>query len=718
MSHSVPPQASFDAEESTGDREAAIQTLLHKRSGQLRNLAKAALAVTRATNLDETLREITHAARRIIGAHQGVVSLPGGTDWSQAINTVALTENYSAWQDYAELPDGSGIYAWVCEENTAVRFTQAELEAHPRWRAFSARSPHRPSMRGWLAAPLIGRDGSNLGLIQLSDKEDGSDFDAADEAMLVQLAQLASAAVEQSQMEAALRESEKRLRLLNENLESAIAQRTAERDRIWQLSPDLMCVATTDGTLLSVNPAWQRLLGWPANWLEGRAASEIKHPDDEQRTASELARLAGGGYRTVNFEDRYRHQDGSWRWFSWVVEPENDLLYCIGRDVTAEKDALAELERTHEALRQSQKMEAIGQLTGGIAHDFNNLLAAVVGNLDLLGRKLQDERLRRYVDSAMAGAQRGAQLTSQLLAFARRQRLSPKVVDVNTLVKGTIDNLLRRTLGGLITIEMLPDEELWPAAVDPTQLESALLNLGLNARDAIPNSGSITVETSNVRVRPGTHADLAPGDYVLVAVTDTGLGMPPEVVAKATEPFYTTKGVGKGTGLGLSTVYGFLRQSGGTLRITSHPGAGTTVQLYLPKSEVPAQPAQERSEVRGRPSGEIVMVVDDDPDVCATTSELLVELGYAVVTASGGARALEVLASNSEIRTIVTDYAMPGMSGADFLQRARKIRPDLKAVVATGYAEGDELGQALPSAAVLRKPFSLTELAEGLRHAG
>ncbi|MBY0332960.1 MAG: response regulator [Acetobacteraceae bacterium] len=363
-------------------------------------------------------------------------------------------------------------------------------------------------------------------------------------------------------------------------------------------------------------------------------------------------------------------------------------------------------------------MEAIGQLTGGVAHDFNNLLGAIVGNLAILGRRLGDERLRRYVDGAMAGARRGAQLTGQLLAFARRQRLVPQPVDVNALLDGAVTNLLSRTLGGLITVELLGAEDLWAAAVDISQLEAAVLNLAVNARDAMPEGGTLVIKTSNVRVGAGTHADLEPGDYVLVAVTDTGAGMPPDVAARATEPFFTTKGVGKGTGLGLSTVSGFLRQSGGTLRITSHPGAGTTIQMYLPRSPVaPAPPAGERATTRTVSKGELVLVVDDDDGMRTTTGELLGELGYPVVLAQSGARALDILAANPAVRLMVADYAMPGMTGAELLARARDLRPDLKVIIVTGYAQGVEISRILPASPVLRKPFSLVELAEGLHAA-
>jgi len=428
----------------------------------------------------------------------------------------------------------------------------------------------------------------------------------------------------------------------------------------------------------------------------------LVHPDDVEASVWSREEIGASG-GTVETEFRVVHPDGSVR---HLVVRARLMLDDAGRpveylgvniDVTGRRTAeaalvelnrsleervaaeVAERAKAEEALAQAQKLESIGQLTGGISHDFNNLLGAIVGNLDLLSRKLADERLRRYVDAAMAGAQRGAQLTKQLLAFARKQRLSPQAVDVNSLVDDTARNLLARTLGGMIELDVLPADDLWPAAIDPVQLEAAILNLAVNARDAMPDGGAIAIETSNVRVGPGTHADLEPGDYVLLSVTDTGAGMPPDVVARAVEPFFTTKGTGKGTGLGLSTVYGFLRQSGGTIRITSHPGQGTTVQLYLPRSSTPAASAAAESiEVEHRSKGEIVLVVDDDDGMRETTAELLGELGYAVVSAPSGARALEILGSNPEIRLMVADFAMPGMNGAELVGRARALRPDLR----------------------------------------
>ncbi len=532
-------------------------------------------------------------------------------------------------------------------------------------------------------------------------------------------------AIERAQAEAAVRESAERLAATFDNVQIGI------------------CETSLDGAIRRANPAFARILGYTPDELAGVRFSDLTHPEHREVDRAGFKAMVAGDLPLYATEKRYLAKDGSTVWASLrssvVRDEQGTPLYALStiQDITERKvaeealrdlnatlerrvaQAVAERERLEEQMLQMQKLQAVGQLAGGVAHDFNNLLAAVVGNLDMLQRKIgTDSPLRRFVDSAMKGADRGAQLTRQLLSFARKQRLSPQPVDANQLIQGTVSNLLSRTLGGLIEIELLPAEDLWPAAIDPTQLESAILNLAVNARDAMPDGGRLTLETSNVRVAPDSHADLEAGDYVLITVTDTGSGMEPDVVARATEPFFTTKPVGQGTGLGLPTVYGFLRQSGGTMRLTSHPGEGTTVQLYLPRSA--SAPAGERpatGPVQARGSGEIVLVVDDDEGVRTTTASLLAELGYAVIDTEKGERALEILKANPGIKLMVADYAMPGMNGAELIARARQARPELKAIVVTGYAQGSELDRVLPVGAVLRKPFGFADLSEALKHA-
>ena len=631
--------------------------------------------------------------------------------------------------------------------------------------------------------------------------------------------------------------AELRLRELNETLETEVAARTAERDHIWRLSPDLMCVARADGTLLSVNPAWERILGWPSAWLEGRNATELWHPDGAGRSAAELRRLAGGGQSRA-FEDRYRHRDGSFRWISWTVQPEGGLVYGIGRDVTAEREtraALAAAERARqeadalyrayfenspealfvigveadggfvveqinpaheasvgfaleavrgrrigdilppapaarvleayrhvvaqgrihqyreifeldsearhwdtslvplrdaegrivrligssrdvtrqvraeEALRQAQKMEAVGRLTGGIAHDFNNLLGAVLGGFDLIRRRPDDpDRVRRIAENGLAAAERGAKLTGQLLAFSRAQRIEQKPLAVAELVEG-MRPLLAQTLGPQVRLEF----ELGacrPVLSDPIQLEMAVLNLAINARDAMPGGGTLTIRTAARRLQGDP--ELPDGGYVELSVGDTGAGMPPDVAARAFDPFFTTKEVGKGTGLGLSQVYGIARQGGGSARIESRVGHGTTVRLILPETDAPLPACQDEAgtaEPAG-PAAATVLVIDDDGDLRRMLVESLDALGYRTLEAADGPAGLAALAGNAP-DLVLLDFAMPGMNGAEVAAAIRAERPSLPIVFASGHAETAAIERvAGPDAWILRKPFRVDEL--------
>ncbi len=389
--------------------------------------------------------------------------------------------------------------------------------------------------------------------------------------------------------ETALAQSEMRLRRLNRVLEAEVTQRTKERDRTWQLSHDLLLVARLDASMMAVNPAWSTTLGWTERDLVGQSCLELVHPDDQTATLAELGRLVAG-LPTRRFLNRYRHRDGSWRWFAWTALPDAGLIYATGRDVTAERAASGTLDVTEEHLHQSRKMEVMGQLTGGIAHDFNNLLQGIGNNLDMVQHRLEQGRAAeagRYVATAHKGVDRAAALTVRLLAFARRQKLQPSSVDAAALIVGLAE-LLERTMGPAIEVEMRLHDSAWPVLCDPSRLESALLNLAINARDAMPDGGRLSIGARHVQLDGAELADwdgATPGDYVEIAVADTGMGMTPEVLARAFDPFFTTKPIGQGTGLGLSQLYGFVLQSGGVVRLDSAPGRGTTVRLSLPRHE-------------------------------------------------------------------------------------------------------------------------------------
>ncbi len=387
---------------------------------------------------------------------------------------------------------------------------------------------------------------------------------------------------------------------------------------------------------------------------------------------------------------------------------------------------VAERTKAEEALRHAQKMEAIGQLTGGIAHDFNNLLQGVIGSLHMLRSRAAAGRtadLGRYVDAALASADRAAALTHRLLAFARRQPLDPKAVDANRLV-ASMEDLVRRTVGPAIEVETVLAGGLWPTLCDPHQLENALLNLCINARDAMPQGGRLTIETGNAHLDDAYAAaqrDVTPGQYVALCVTDTGTGMPPQVIARVFDPFFTTKPLGQGTGLGLSMVYGFARQSEGHVRIYSEEGRGTTVKLYLPRHRgtvgAHAEP-DAGAEITGPPTGETVLVVEDEAAVRLLIVEVLEELGYMPLEAANAAAGLRVLQSGSRVGLLITDVGLPGgMNGRQLADAARQICPDLKVLFITGYAQNAAVGNGLlePGMAMLSKPFALDVLGAKIR---
>lgn len=521
----------------------------------------------------------------------------------------------------------------------------------------------------------------------------------------------------------ATKEAELRLHQLNETLEEQVAERTADRDRMWRLSTDIMLVARMDSTISAVNPAWEHLLGWTSDGLVGSNFLELVYPDDRDATIAEVGHLAEGA-TTFRFENRYRAQDGSYRWISWIAVPDNDLIHAVGRDVTAEKLATQELTQTQEALRQAQKMEAVGQLTGGLAHDFNNLLTGIMGNLELLQLRIARGRLDdvdRFIHAAQGAGRRAASLTHRLLAFSRRQTLDPKPTDVNRLVVG-MEELLCRTVGPSVTIETVGAAGLWTAMIDPGQLENALLNLCINARDAMPEGGKITIETANkwIDTRTAAQRDLAPGQYLSLCVSDTGTGMEPDVIEHAFEPFFTTKPLGEGTGLGLSMIYGFARQSGGQVRIYSEVGQGTTMCIYLPRfiGEADEADTVEISAPAGTGSGETILVVDDEATIRHLIDETLDDLGYTIIGAADGAAGLKVLQSGARIELLITDVGLPnGMNGRQVADAARSLRPDLKILFITGYAENAAFGNGHlePGMELLTKPFTLDDLTHKVR---
>jgi PAS domain S-box-containing protein len=527
----------------------------------------------------------------------------------------------------------------------------------------------------------------------------------------------------------ALRQSEERFRKLadqlaelNATLAQRVEEKTRERDRIWNVSQDLLVVADRNGVWRTVNPAWTKTLGWSEAELLNRTSEWLDHPDDGGRTRKEINKLIQGDL-TVKFEGRFRHKDGSYRWLSWTGVPDRDHIYAVARDVTAEKAAAERLKAAEEALLQSQKMEAVGQLTGGIAHDFNNLLTGIVGSLDLLQTRLNQGRtdnVARYINAAMTSANRAAALTHRLLAFARRQPLIPESVDVNQLVV-SLEDLLRRTIGESIDLEIAAVDDLWCTLCDPNQLESALLNLAINARDAMPDGGKLVISTANARLGSMT-ADtpaLSPGDYICIAVSDTGVGMSAEVAARAFDPFFTTKPIGQGTGLGLSMIYGFARQSNGHVTIDSKLGRGTSVRLYLPRHDggAIAQQVSAGRAAGAASTGETVLVVEDEAVVRGVILETLADQGYRTLEAIDGPSGLRILRTRQRIDLLVTDVGLPGINGRQLADQARETRPGLKILFITGYAESVAMSDSFleEGMEMITKPFELDNLSRRIR---
>ena len=522
----------------------------------------------------------------------------------------------------------------------------------------------------------------------------------------------------------ARREAQLELQAFAESLAREVEVRTRERDRTWELSQDLLGVANGQGYFESANPAWEEVLGWSRQELMAMPFRELVHPDDLAATEAELARLARGE-RTRGFENRYRAKDGSYRWLSWTAVPDGGLNYSAARDITEQKERAAELEAAREQLRQSQKLEAVGQLTGGLAHDFNNLLAAIGGSLELMRRRGLEGRqadLERYIGVAHGAVKRAAALTHRLLAFSRRQTLEPKSVNLNRLVNG-MEDLLRRTLGPGIALENVAAVGLWNVHADPSQLENALLNLCINARDAMPEGGTLVIETANrwIDARSAPGRDLPAGQYVSLTVSDNGVGMSAEVAARAFDPFFTTKPIGMGTGLGLSMIYGFAKQSGGQVRIYSEVGQGTSVSIYLPRHDHKEESTAEAEQVETAPRadrGDTVLVVDDEASLRMLIVEVMQGLGYATLEAGDGADALRILESNQRIDLLLTDVGLPGgMNGRQVADAARTLRAGLKVLFITGYAENAVLshGHLAPGMHVMTKPFEMDALANRVK---
>lgn len=504
------------------------------------------------------------------------------------------------------------------------------------------------------------------------------------------------------------------LKAKNEELEQA----NAKIRRMFEQSIDVICMVDREGRFVEVSPRSLAVWGYAPDEMKGRSYRDFVHPDDLGPTDAGIARL-GHGAEAIHFQNRYVRKDGAFATMQWssVWSNEDDLYFCIARDVT-------EREESEARLRRTQRLEAVGKLTGGVAHDFNNLLTVILGGAEEIEESLPETSpLRGLAGTIRSAAERGADLTGRLLAFARQQPLEPRTVQIDGLL-AAIDPLLRRTLEEDLDLQLVRSGGLWPALIDPGQLENAILNLCLNARDAMPGGGGrITIETANVHL-DRTYADaegdgLQPGQYVMIAVADDGCGMTPETSARVLEPFFTTKPAGQGSGLGLSMVYGFVKQSKGHLRIYSEPGHGTTVKLYLPRAHAGVGgEAGEVALIQEIGGSETIFVVEDDDAVRSHVETTLTRLGYRVIAASDGPSALARLPEMPDFDLLFTDVVMPGgMNGRELAEGVRRQRPNVRILFTSGYTENAIVhhGRLDPGVHLLSKPYRRKALAAKVR---
>jgi PAS domain S-box-containing protein len=741
---------------------------LREEARTLETLNRVGTVVAAELDLENAVQVVTDAATELSGAAFGsffynVLDESGGRYMLYTLSG-APREAFSKFP----MPRNTAVFGPTFAGQGVVR--SDDITKDPR---YGRNAPHYGMPKGhlpvcsYLAVPVVSRSGEVLGGLFFGHPEPGVFTEraerlvagiAAQAAIAIDNARLYRAAqaeiTERAQTEAALRESEARFRNMADS------------------APVMVWVNDPSGSCTYLSRSWYEFTAQTEAQALGFGWLEVVHPEDRERIR-EVCRNANARREPFRLEYRLRRADGEYAWTIDVgaprldesgeflghvgsvldiadrkrAEDEREGLVTALSDLTetlearvaertaelaaANRELMAQIEQrelAEQALHQAQKMESIGQLTGGVAHDFNNLLTIIIGNLETLRRHLgrnpvDPARLRRAADSAFRGAERAASLTQRLLAFSRRQPLDPKPVDANKLVSSMSD-LLRRTLGERIAVEAVLAGGLWRTHADPNQLENAILNLAINARDAMPEGGKLTIETANAYLDESyaaRQAEVAPGHYVVIAITDTGAGMSKEVMAQAFEPFFTTKEMGQGTGLGLSQIYGFVKQTGGHVKIYSELGQGTTVKIYLPRllagedaieaaDHAPTAPADDQSQT--------VLVVEDDDDVRTHSVEILRELGYRVLEAPNGQAALEILTRRPEVALLFTDVGLPGgMNGRQLAEEARRRRPALQVLYTTGYAKNAIVhdGRLDPGVELITKPFGYAGLAAKVR---
>lgn len=512
--------------------------------------------------------------------------------------------------------------------------------------------------------------------------------------------------------------SDRQLREATVLLSQQVAQRTADRDRLWLRSDALLLVARFDGGIVAVNPAWTEWLGWSEQETVGRPMRAFAHSDDEAALDDELAQLRSGAQKRQGTL-RFCHHNGGAHWVFWTASPADGFIHFVGRDVTEEHARREALREAEEQLSHGQKMEAMGQLTGGIAHDLNNMLQGIVMPFQIIRQRIaqgrQDEA-GKYIDAGLASARRAASLTQRLLAFSRRQPLDSRPVDIAASLS-ELESMIKTTCGENIALQLEFAPDLWAALTDAHQFENAVLNLAINARDAMPRGGTLSICADNVHLdatEKHTVSGLDDGDYVCVAVSDTGTGMTDDVLTRAFDPFFTTKPIGQGTGLGLSMIYGFMRQSGGIAVLQSSQGQGTRVALYFKRSQVQAAPEQPKPAIPlsspRRPDS--ALVVEDDDTVRALAVELLRDCGFYAMEAASGTAAMALLSGAVHFDLLVSDVGLPGPNGRQVADYALEKLPGIKVILMTGYAEQAAMNPQFLGARMelLVKPFDAQAL--------
>jgi PAS domain S-box-containing protein len=723
-------------------RAAALEEEVHV----LQVLNRTGEVLSSELSLDRLVQAVTDAGVELSGAEFGAFFYNVTDQSGEAYLLHALSG--APREPFAQFPNPRNTAVFrptfegegpVCSDDVTVdpRFGQNA--------PYYGMPPGHLPVRSYLAVPVVSRSGDVLGGLFFGHSQTGV-FTIRAERLVAAVAAQAATAIDNAHLyEASQREltarraAEEQLQRFNETLEQLIEERTREvrevfaklheserqfRHLVESVADYAIFLLDAEGVVTSWNTGAERIKGYTAAEIIGQHFSTFYTEEDRGSGLPGLALTTAR--RTGRFEmEGWRvRKEGKRFWASVTINAVHDENGHLIGFAKVTRD-LTERRAMEDQLRQMQKMEAIGQLTGGIAHDFNNMLQVIEGNIETLQRRIghEDPHAQRLMTAALHGAERASTLTHRLLAYSRRQPLDPKPLDLNRLIIGMSD-LLTRTLGERIKIESVLSGGLWHVLADSNQVENAVLNLAVNARDAMPDGGKLTIETANTHLDEAyahAHAEVTAGHYVMLAVSDTGIGMTADVIEKAFEPFFTTKKLGEGTGLGLSQVYGFVKQSGGHIKIYSEPGDGTTVRIYFPRAPLPAstgEPHPTPTQIPDLGGRETILLVEDDSDVRAYTTEILRELGYRVLEAHEGDTALGFLASEPEIKLLFTDIGLPGpFNGRQLSDEARKMRPDIKVLFTTGYAQNAIIhhGRLDPGVQLIVKPFSFVGLAAKIR---